>query len=493
MFGIALLMPALCTPDAYATEGESTYHQAFRTLHERGQFNGAVLIAKGDDVLLDDHFGIADASEDKALASDSLYRLASVSKTITATALLTLVDAGTLSLDDEVRTHLPAFPYERITVRHLLQHSSGLPDYIFGIEGYGPDSKGPRTNQGVLDWLAEKKPAPGFDPGKGWEYSNTGYALIPLLIEKVASRAYPDYVRQAILDKAGMRDSYHLSELGEAERRRVARGHGFDYASGTDRRVDQHPVFATEFNADGISGAGDMYSTTRDLLRFHRALDAGALISPAQQQAAYTSMMLPEGFPAGYGLGWQVAESDLTGRVIHHHGLGEGYRTRFYRFPDKGIVIITLQNARELYADDAVRVAQQLVFKDTYSLPLLSLAEALSRTMSKDGLDATLAQVDAATKAPGQWALNQRDLNNFAFTFWYQGKRETAIRLLTRYTTLTPNDPAVYMTLGEALGEERKTAESLGQYRRALEIANADPKKYARELREIKEVLGTRN
>lgn len=367
-------------------------------------------------------------------------------------------------MDDEVGKFLPRFPYERITVRHLLQHSSGIPDYIFGVEGCGPDGKGPKSNLGALEWLAQKKPELAFDPGQEWEYRNTGYALIPLIIGKVSGLEYPEHVRRSVLDKAGMRDNYHISELGEAE-----------------------------FKADGIFGAGDIYSTTRDLLRFHQALSAGEIISPSLQEEAYTSMVLPEGFPAGHGLGWQVADSDFTGRIIHHHGQGDGYRTRFYRFLDKGVVIITLQNAREQYADDAVRVAQQLVFKDTYSLPPLSLAESLSRSMSKHGVDATVALVEAAAKAPDQWGLNIRDLNNLALTFWFQGKRETAIRLFTSYVGLMPKDPAVYMSLGEALNEEQRSAESLAQYRKALGIASADPEKYAEEIKQIKEAISTKD
>ena len=110
------------------------------------------------------------------------------------------------------------------------------------------------------------------------------------------------------------------SQAFEHARDRVAAGHGFDYATGVDVRVDRHPVLAAEFNTDSVFGAGDVVSTARDLFRFDQALKAGRILSTSSQADAYTSLILPEGFPAGYGLGWQVAESEYTGRIIHHQG-----------------------------------------------------------------------------------------------------------------------------------------------------------------------------
>ncbi len=473
-----------------AGQGESLYHEAFRKLHEAGQFNGAVLITKGDTVVLDAHFGDGDKLEGTRLTTNSLYRLASVSKTITSAAVLSLVDARKLSLDDPVQKFLPAFPYPDIRVLHLLQHSSGLPEYIFGVGDYWKDRTAMMTNRDVVHWLVDTKPELAFTPGQSWDYSNTGYALLPLLIEAVTKERYAVYLRRAVFAPAGMRSSYHISELGPAERARMARGHGFDYGAGVDVRVDRHPVLGAAFTADSIYGAGDVFSTARDLLAFDRALKAGKLISPALQAAAYTSLMLPEGLPAGYGLGWQVAESDFTGRIIHHHGQGDGYRTRYYRFLDRGITIVTLQNARERYADEAVRIAQQLAFKGAYTLPGVSLAEALSRTMVSKGVEAALSQVAEVAKAPGQWSVVKRDLDNLALTHWFRGDRPLAIRFFRSYLALAPEEPGPYATLAEALGDMGRAEESRAEYARALEVANKDPQRWAREITQIRKAMG---
>jgi CubicO group peptidase (beta-lactamase class C family) len=480
-------------PGVAAGQVESLYHEAFRKLHEAGQFNGAVLISKGDTVLLDAYFGDADKLDGTRLTANSLYRLASVSKTLTSAAVLSLVDARKLSLDDPVQKFLPTFPYSDITVRHLLQHSSGLPEYIFGVGDYWKDRTAMMTNRDVLQWLVETKPELAFTPGQSWDYSNTGYALLPLLIEAVTKERYAAYLRRAVFAPAGMRSSYHISELGPAERARVARGHGFDYGAGVDVRVDRHPVFSADFKADSIYGAGDVFSTARDLLAFDRALKAGKVISPALQAAAYISLMLPEGFPAGYGLGWQVAESDFTGRIIHHHGQGDGYRTRYYRFLDRGITIVILQNARERYADEAVRIAQQLAFKGAYTLPAASLAEAVSRTMVDKGVEAALSQVAEVAKAPGQWSVVKRDLDNVALTHWFRGDRPLAIRFFRSYLALAPDDPRPYATLAEALGDVGRAEESKAEYSKALDVANKDPRRWAREITQIRKAMGHRD
>ncbi|MCB1553881.1 MAG: serine hydrolase [Xanthomonadales bacterium] len=473
-----------------ASETAVPYEEAFQRLHQRGQFNGAVLIEKDGKVVLDAHFGMADAAKQQPLSDNSLYRLASVSKTITAAGLLTLVDAGKVALDDPVQKYLPEFPHDKVTVRHLLQHSSGLPEYIFGLGDYWPANRGVMTNHDVLVWLSETRAPLAFEPGLGWDYCNTGYALIPLIIERVTRSSYSKFLRSAVFRKAGMRHTYHISELNKRLQRRVADGHGFDYASASDLRIEQHPVLSAEFQADHVYGAGDIYSTPRDLLAFDHALRAGKVLSAPLQKQAYTSMVLPEGFPAGYGLGWQVAETEYTGRIIHHHGQGDGYRTRFYRFIDKGITIITLQNAREQYADAALRVAQQLAFKSTYTLPPISLAESLSRTMHEDGAEAALARIDAAAADPAPWSLSPRDLNNLALTYWFKGDRRSAVALMKAYLELFPEDPTVFVNLAEALAEEGDAAGSRDAYRRALEIAQADPARHRSIMASIEKALG---
>jgi len=473
-----------------AQQDESLAHEAFRKLHEAGQFNGAVLIAKDGAILLDGFFGEADKLESTPLAANSLYRLASVSKTITSSALLALVDAGELSLDDPVQQHLASFPFPEITLRHLLQHSSGLPESIFGVGAYWDASKGAMTNRDVLQWLIDTQPSVAFPAGESWDYCNTGYALIPLIIESATELSYPEHVRRAVFDEAGMSDSFHISELGPEELPRVAQGHGFDYGAGADVRVDKHPFLSGEFRADGVWGAGDIFSTTQDLLAFDRALKAGKVVSLPLQVEAYTSLMLPEGFPANYGLGWQVAESDYTGRILHHHGQGDGYRTRYYRFLDRDITIVLLQNAREEYADDALLVAQQLAFQGTYSLPKPSLAEALSRTMHREGLEATTQLVDRVSATPQEWSLDERDLNNFALTFWFRGEQETAVTLMMSYLALMPDNPNVYATVAQALGDVGRAEESQAHYAKALEVAKRDPQRYAGEIARLQELVG---
>ncbi len=489
LLALALLFGART---ASAVQGESLYHEAFRKLHEAGQFNGAVLITKGDTVVLDAYFGDADKLEGKRLTANSLYRLASVSKTLTSAALLSLVDARRLSLDDPVQKLLPTLPYPDITVRHLLQHTSGLPEYIFGVGDYWKGRTAVMTNRDVLQWLVDTKPTLAFTPGQSWDYSNTGYALLPSLIEAVTKEPYPVYLRRAVLEPAGMRSSYHISELRPAEQARVARGHGFDYGTAVDIRVDRHPVLRADFNADSTYGAGDIFSTARDLLAFDRALRSGKVISSALQAAAYRSLMLPDGVPVGYGLGWQVAESDFTGRIIHHHGQGDGYRTRYYRFLDRGITIVILQNARERYADEAVRIAQQLAFKGNYALPGVSLAEALSRTMVDKGVDAALSQVAEAARATGQWSIVKRDLDNVALTHWFRGDRALALRFFRSYPALMPDDPGPYATLAEALRDMGRAEESKAEYGRALEVANKDPRRWAREIAQIRKAMGAK-
>lgn len=169
----------------------------FETLGEKHQFNGTVLAAEGGDILYHHSFGYAEMTEKRPLKTNSLFELASLSKPFTALGIILLEEKGILGYEDKVDRWLPGFPYQGVTIRHLLNHTSGLPDYM-GWFFANWDSHKIAVNQDIVDMLMNEGLSGYFEPNEGWMYSNTGYVLLAVIIEKASGMSYADFIKTSI-------------------------------------------------------------------------------------------------------------------------------------------------------------------------------------------------------------------------------------------------------------------------------------------------------
>src|SRR5699024_3572882 len=179
------------------TNTKANLERLFVDIKKRELFNGTVLVAKKGEILYEGAFGDADLSTNRPLTLRSVFNLASVSKPITATAILLLVQEDKLSLDDSVQKWMPNLPYEGITIRHLLNHTSGLPDYLDLFEMYWDKAK-IADNDDLLRYLIKYKPERLFAPNERVEYSNTGYILLALIVEHVTDMDFADFLQENI-------------------------------------------------------------------------------------------------------------------------------------------------------------------------------------------------------------------------------------------------------------------------------------------------------
>ncbi|MFB9066883.1 serine hydrolase domain-containing protein [Pseudofulvimonas gallinarii] len=290
-------------------------------------FAGVLLVARGDDVLLQRAWGLADREAGIANTLATRFRIGSMNKMFTAVATLQLVQAEKLSLDDAIGTHLPDYPnaeIAKVTVRQLLTHTGGTGDI------FGPEFDAHRLTLKSHDDYLRLYGARGPDapPGTRPRYSNYGFVLLGAVIERVSGQSYYDYIDQHIFAPAGMRDSGSLPETEAVPRRAVGYTRADDSAAWTDA-ADTLPWRGT--------AAGGGYSTAGDLLKFARALQAGTLLSPALLAEA-TRPQIPR-----YGFGFAVAEEE--GLLIYGHGGGaQGMNAELRIVPTLGIVIVGLAN-----------------------------------------------------------------------------------------------------------------------------------------------------
>jgi CubicO group peptidase (beta-lactamase class C family) len=296
-----------------------------------GVFGGAVLIARHDKLLLEHACGLASRRYDVPNTVETRFNLGSMNKMFTAVAIMQLVEAGKVSLDDPLGKYadeswLPLDVSRTITIRQLLTHTSGLGSFV------GPEWD--RMSRRLFRELSDYKPLvrgerPAFPPGTGWSYSNTGPLLLGVVIEKASGENYFDYVRAHIYGPSGMRDT-DCWPLDEPVRNLVMGYSPAREGSGW-RENTVHNIFR-----GGPAGGG--YSTVGDLLRFAHALQGGKLVSKASLDFMWTDHP-----PHNYGAGFTI-EATAAGTAYGHDGIFAGVSTRFHIYPATGYVVAILGN-----------------------------------------------------------------------------------------------------------------------------------------------------
>ncbi len=295
----------------------------------RSGFNGGILIAKNGSVIYEKYAGFADLRKKDSLTDSTSLHIASTGKTFTGIAILRLVQENKLSLDDTLHKFFPGFPYPGITVKMLLNHRSGLPNYVYFIYNSGWDVKKYATNQDMLNILYSHKPQRSFAPGKRFSYSNTNYALLAMIIEKVTGKSYPEYMQQKLFDPLQMKHTYVFTLK--------------DTLRATPSFTTGGAYWEYDF-LDATYGDKNIYSTPRDLLKWDQALYTDQVISQSLLDSAFTPYSLERPSVHNYGLGWRLQLLPNGKKVIYHFGKWHGFNAAFARLTDEKATIIILGN-----------------------------------------------------------------------------------------------------------------------------------------------------
>ena len=319
---------------------------------------GASVIAIRDGrVVYQEAFGMADLEAHVPAALSTNYRLASLTKEFTAAGIMLLVRDGKLRYDQPVREVLPELPASAapVTIRNLLNHTSGLVDY----EDLIPDTQTVQVSDADVLALLARKDSVYFPAGSRYRYSNSGYVLLGIIIARVSGESYPRFLHHRIFAPLGM-DSTIAYVRGVSEVPRRAYGYTVDSVS--VRRTDQSVTSAT-------LGDGGVYSSVEDLERWDAALAAGRLLDTAELRLATTPPVLADGSTSPYGFGWFV-DTYRGERRWRHHGETMGFTNAIQRYPDRHFTVIILTNRLGGTPwTTAERLADRLLFGNPAPLP----------------------------------------------------------------------------------------------------------------------------
>lgn len=321
----------------------------FAALETKKAFNGNVLIAEKGNVIFEKSYGLADEVSKRPLNATTIFELASVSKQFTSMGIVLLQKKGKLNYDDLVSKYIPELKfYGSITIRHLLHHTSGLPDYMDLFENEWDKTKF-ATNQDIVNLMAKLQPQVVFGPNEKFEYSNTGYALLGLIIEKVSKKSYSEFLNESIFKPLKMKHTFvYRSRFAPLK----VENYAFGYVEDENGKKVLTDSFGKEFYTyylDGIVGDGMVNSNAGDLLIWDRALNSNHFINEKDKAFIFNGTKSNEGNLIQYGFGWMLLENDKYGKVANHSGSWAGYTTFIERHLTHDKTIILLQNNSTIF------------------------------------------------------------------------------------------------------------------------------------------------
>jgi CubicO group peptidase (beta-lactamase class C family) len=292
----------------------------------------SIVVVKNGSVIFERAYGMANVETGERATPRTNYRLASVTKPFTAMAISILAERGALSVDDPVSKYLPelAKSAPTVTLRHLLTHTSGLPEYEKLLPKNDPKQLGDRD---VLNLIAKRQLA--LTPGVRYRYNNTGYALLALVIEKASKQSFAEFLRHNIFQPLGMA----TTQVYDPNAKIAARAFGYSGASDQFALSDQNRVTA-------VLGDGGVYSSAHELARWIDALERNTLLAPKRLAEATSALVTTDEPRIAYGFGWRISE-DRGEKVVYHTGTTSGFKNAMVWVPSKKLAAIVLTNRRE--------------------------------------------------------------------------------------------------------------------------------------------------
>lgn len=421
-------------------------------LHKRGQFNGSILVAIGGKVIYRNGFGEADMQSHELFKPNTISCIGSLAKQFTSMAIMLLVEQNKLQYDDPVVKYIPEIStfVEGITIRHLLTHTSGIPDVgDLGIDNPGLNNDVViKTFQRYSANVSKMFKAPGIQ----YRYSNAGYMLLDVITERLSGQTRDNFMFQQVFRPLEMKDTFVW--YGKSSNPKNAAS-GYSPYGDLNRGV-----------TDGV------YSTIEDLFKWENALSTEKLVHKPTLDMAYTPYPVKEG-SSTYGFGWNIIAKDGK-QFIWHTGNTGTYRAFIGRWLPERIAVIMLTNkgiSKRMEINDAI---VNMIHEKPYEIPGISIAETLDRLIKKDGIDKAVEKYHSfKTSESKNYDFAESELNSLGYELMSKRKTNEAIRIFELNTEAYPGSSNAFDSLAEACYNVGNKEMAIKYYEKALQL---DPK-----------------
>lgn len=442
---------------------------------EYGQFNGSALVAENGKVIFKKGFGSANMEWNIPNQPDTKFRLGSISKQFTAFLIVKLAEEGKIKLDVPVTTYLSDYPKEngdKITIHHLLTHTSGIPNYTDSPNFFKDKARNPYS---PADFVKTFSSLPlEFKPGERFNYSNSGYFLLGYIIEKISGKTYEQYLQETIFTPLKMVNSgYDHSDVILKNR-----------ASGYEKRGNKI-TNAAYLDMSIPYAAGSLYSTVEDLYLWDQALYSNKLLSEKSMESLFKPYIKTG--QASYGYGWFVDEIDNGDKaklkIVGHGGGINGFNTIISRYPEDKNLIVLLNNTGGTILGEMNDAIKNVLYNQPYKMPQKSLAFELLGVFEEKG---TQAGVDTYKKLKNDptYSIKENDMNRTGYQLLSTGKKKEAIEVFKINVESFPKSGNTYDSLAEAYLADGDKKLAIANYKKSIELdpTNENGKKVLAEI-----------
>ncbi|NII28639.1 beta-lactamase family protein [Pseudoflavitalea sp. X16] len=484
---ITFCVLAFCSIQVVAQNITARIDSFFLATGNDENINGNVLIAEKGKLIYQRSFGFADFEKTKRNKQNSSFNIASVTKTFTATAILQLREKGELQLDEFFIKYFPDFPYPAVTIRNLLSHTSGLADLEIFFEPLNKEPGRIFTNADVIPCLKLYNKPLKFQPGDDWNYCNTNYELLALLVEKIGQQSFASYLQQHIFLPAGMINTYIETEKINREDTMSVKCYmpGKLYQS-TYMPVDSVASPMIHYildNFSGLQGQGMIVSTLPDLLKYDNALYTGKLLSNTSLKEAFTPVTLNKEKDynaslssrlgkAYYGLGWEIYADSSMGKVVSHGGSYPGIMTLFLRNVSKKQTIILFDNTNWtgifFMGHMALRMLNEMPVINL--LPKKSIARVYGLSLMENGSETAINSLLELRTDTIHYTVSEKEFNTLGYQFLMDGYIQKAVETFRLNSLLFPASFNVYDSYADALVKNNQKDAAIVMYRKSLSL-----------------------
>jgi CubicO group peptidase (beta-lactamase class C family) len=451
----------------------------FSTLSEKNLFNGSVLISKSDKIIFSNNYGFSNIEKKEKLNKHSQFPIASVTKTFTATAILQLQQKGNLNIKEPVQKYLPDFPYSNITIKQLLNNTSGLAqEYTLFDTIIKEQPEKIISNQDIIPTFIRFETPLSFSPGSKWEYNNVNFCLAALIIEKLSGMRYKDYIEKNIFRPAKMKDSFvpinrKIKTKNQVELYTYPNFYSINLVNKNTLKENFLIVEKSNFY-----GNGGIVSTVLDLEKYRKALFSNKILNKKELNEALTATKLNDGKTASfdidgkeasYGLGWAMYTDESDGKIVFHDGFITGLTSILAYNMKKDQSIIMLSNSASFIFPISIAVLN-LINNKSYKIPVQNLSRIYGSFVESDNKEEASELIQEYLKNRNSYDASERDFNRVGYQFLRLQKCDHSLQVFNSATLIFPTSWNIFDSYGEALHQCGKKEEAIKMYQKSLEL-----------------------